>query len=32
LRCKVLRGRSFRAAAKRAGEMGFVVLDIVGLV
>lgn len=30
LRCSVLRGRSLRAAAKRAGEMGFVALDIVG--
>jgi hypothetical protein len=30
LRCSVLRGRSLRAAAKRAGEMGVVALDIVG--
>ena len=29
LRCSVLRGRSFSAAAKRAGEMGVVALDIV---
>jgi hypothetical protein len=29
LRCSVLRGRSFSAAAKRAGEIGVVALDIV---